>query len=62
RCLTSSWMRISWKTHVSTWLSILRRTGRQPTPPAVPHSTLCWAETSVPLPWPLTPRLPYLAC
>lgn len=62
RCLMSSWMRISWKMHVSTWLSILRLTGRPPTPPAAPHSILCWAETSALPPWLHTLHLPSPAC
>lgn len=61
RCLTSFWMRISWKMHVSTWLSIWRRTGKPHTPLAALHSTHCWDGTSAPLPSLHTPPLS-LAC
>lgn len=48
KCLTSFWMRISWRTPVNTWLSTWRRTGGPRTRLSAPHWTPYWEGTWAP--------------
>lgn len=55
RCLTSFWMRTSWRMRVNTWPSTWRLTGGQHARHSARHSTRCWDATWARL---HSPRIP----
>lgn len=57
RCLTSFWMRTSWRMRANTWQSTWRLTGGPRAHRLARRSTRCWDATWAP---PLCPHIPLL--